>query len=294
MVKTYKMNEEPQQVCPVPKGILLAIGGKEDKGEAKASGPADEELVPQEILKTFLALTGKDNPVIEVVTSGSSEGAASFAEYRKVFNESGALQVRHLHHENRKDIDTAALKQRTAEADAFFFTGGDQLLLASLYGGTAFLTQLKERYIYDHIVIAGTSAGAMALSTPMIYAGNQEVEQIGGEIKVTTGLEFLKDVCIDTHFVHRGRFVRMAQVIATNPTCVGIGIEENTAIVVKNGTDATIIGAGVVIVIEGWELSQSNMKEFSQGKLVSIRDLRTHILSKDDQYSIKITNPPHQ
>ena len=131
-------------------------------------------------------------------------------------------------------------------ADAIFFAGGDQLLLTSLYGGSPFLTLLKERYIHHKFVIAGTSAGAMALSTPMIYAGNKDVQEVSGEIKVTTGLEFLKDVSVDTHFVQRSRFVRLAQVIATNPGCLGMGIEEDTAVVVRRGVEAEVAGVFLI------------------------------------------------
>ncbi len=169
------------------------------------------------------------------------------------------------------------LEQRVNAADAFFFSGGDQLLLSSVYGGSIFLKHLKERYIGDKIVIAGTSAGAMALSTPMIYAGSKEVHELGGEIRITTGLEFLKDVCIDTHFVHRGRFIRLAQVIATNPTSIGIGIEEDTAIIVRKGTETEMIGSGTIIIFEGYEISEANVYGFGSKKPISIRDLRVHI-----------------
>jgi cyanophycinase len=283
-----------KEACPSPKGILLIIGGKEDKGDTGEDKSSQEEFFPKEILKEFIALTGKEKPLVEVVTSGSSVGEEVFDEYRKIFSAMDVDEIMHMHHNRRDEINSNELIKRANKADAFFFTGGDQLLLTSLYGGTEFLSALKTKYINEPLVIAGTSAGAMALSTPMIYAGSKEVEQIGGEIKVTTGLEFLRDVCIDTHFVHRGRFVRMAQVIATNPTCLGIGIDEDTAIVVKNGFEATVLGSGVIIVIEGWNLTQTNMREFNQGKLVSLRDMRVHILSKDDQYQIKIKNPPHK
>ena len=155
------------------------------------------------------------------------------------------------------------------------------------------MTELKKRYINETIVIAGTSAGAMAMSTPMIYAGSQEVQELGGQIKVTTGLEFLKDACIDTHFVHRGRFVRLAQVIATNATCIGIGIEEDTAVIIRNGLEAEVIGSGTVIVIEGFEITETNMGEFTSKKPVSIRDLKVHILAAKDQFHIRRMNPPH-
>jgi cyanophycinase len=155
------------------------------------------------------------------------------------------------------------------------------------------LFELKQRYIYDKLILGGTSAGAMAMSTPMIYAGNKDKQQITGEIKVTTGLEFLKDVCIDTHFVDRGRFVRMAQVIATNPTSVGLGIEEDTAVVVRNGVDCTIIGSGIAIVIEGFTITDSNIVDFGPEERIYIRDLNVKLLSRDCTYQIPQKNPPH-
>ena len=133
----------------------------------------------------------------------------------------------------------------------------------------------------------------MALSTPMIYAGNKEVQQISGEIKITTGLEFLKDVCIDTHFVDRSRFVRMAQVVETNPTCIGIGIEEDTAIIVRNGTETEVIGSGMVIIIDGFHIREANIDEFTERKVMSVRDLKVHILGRGNKYEIPQCNPPH-
>jgi cyanophycinase len=185
------------------------------------------------------------------------------------------------------------MMKRVKKADVIFFACGDQLKYTAIYGGTQFLTVLKQRYISDNLIVAGTSAGAMALSTPMIYAGNDEVSELGGMIKVTTGLEFIKDVCIDTHFVHRGRFLRMAQVITTNPTCIGFGIEEDTAIIIRNGLDVEVVGTGTVVVIEGFEISEANIEDFTKKKPVTIRDLRVHILSDKDEYRIRQINPPH-
>jgi cyanophycinase len=167
-------------------------------------------------------------------------------------------------------------------------------MLSSMYGGTSFLTALKDRYIRDKVVIAGTSAGAMALSTPMIYAGNEEVQQVSGEIKVTTGLEFLKDVCVDTHFVHRSRFIRLAQVIATNPGCTGLGIEEDTAVIVTKGVESEVIGSGTVIRIEGFGMSEANMKDFTENKPFSVRDLKVDILAPGEKFQIEQRNPPHK
>lgn len=289
------IQQKKENHCPVPSGILVVIGGKENKGEEHPDNkkrPGD--FVRLEVLKAFKEQTHKRDPRIEVITSSSSEGAASFQDYQKALAHIELNNIGHIHHEKRSEIIEDPMIERIKAADAFFLSGGDQLKLTSLYGGTDFLLALKERYIHDNLVIAGTSAGAMALSTPMIYAGNEEVQELGGEIKVTTGLEFMKDVCIDTHFVHRGRFVRMAQVVVTNPTCIGIGIEEDTAIIVKNGTEVEVTGTGLVIVVEGHRISFSNMEDFTKDKPVTIRDLNVHLLSSGDKYEIRQRNPQHK
>ena len=283
----------------MPKGVLVIIGGAEEKTlekveQEKEKRERENGHEEQVVLKTFVDLMNrKESPLIEVVTTASGNPEASFADYKKVFGELGIRRIHHLHHNSRGEVLDDKLDKKVAEADAFFFTGGDQLRLTSVYGGTPFLTDLKKRYIKDRVIIGGTSAGAMALSTPMIYAGNKEVQQLGGEIKITTGLEFLKDVCIDTHFVDRGRFVRMAQVVETNPTCIGIGIEEDTAIVVRNGFEAEVVGSGMVIVIEGFHIRETNIDEFTEKKVMSVKDLKVHILGPGYQFEIPQCNPPH-
>jgi cyanophycinase len=283
-----------KNACPEPAGILVIIGGKEDKGDGKEDDQNNENETPEGILKNFIGLIEKENPHVEVITSASSEPDEMFEDYRKAFGKLEVKNLGHIHHKTRKEVLDDDLTERINNADAIFLTGGGQLLLTSLYGGSKLLTQLKERYIKDKIVIAGTSAGAMSLSTPMIYAGNKEKQQITGSIKITTGLEFLRDVCIDTHFIDRARFIRMAQVIATNPTSVGIGIEEDTAIIVRRGVEAEIIGNGVVTIIEGFEISDSNITEFGTDEKVTICDLRVHLMAKGSIYNIPQVNPPHK
>lgn len=281
--------------CPVPAGTLVIIGGKENKGE---EGPDNKEkpsdFIKLEVLEAFKKATHKREPMVEVITTASGEGDASFRDYKRVFEKLGMTKLGHIHHRLRKEVLEDDLTERIKAADGFFFTGGDQLKLTALYGGTAFLQLLKERYIHDRIAVAGTSAGAMALSTPMIYAGDKEVQELGGAIKITTGLEFLKDVCIDTHFVHRGRFVRMAQVIITNPTCIGVGIEEDTAMVVTEGVNATIIGSGMAIVIEGFDIEKTNIDDFTSDRAVTAYNLKVHLLGHGQTYAIPQVNPPHK
>jgi cyanophycinase len=273
------------QVCPVPTGKLLLIGGAEDK-------TAKINEAHKSVLTEFVKLCGK-NPTIEIITTAGSESVGeTYREYSECFLELGAKATGHIHHQTRPSPDAEEMR-RFADAQGVFFSGGDQLKLTAVYGGTEIMVLLKERYIGGGLVISGTSAGAMAMSTPMIFEGNGEKEMVAAGVKVTTGFEFLKDVCVDTHFVHRGRFVRMAQVIATNPACIGIGIEEDTAILVTGGIKARVVGSGVVIIIDGRESSGSNITSYDNDKRITIRDLKTSILSKDEEFEIPVSNPSH-
>ncbi|MGY3212516.1 cyanophycinase [Mucilaginibacter sp. HD30] len=286
------MEKDKTDKCVVPNGVLVIVGGHENKGE-KPEKKVQEAHRSKEVLTAFVQLTGKKDPVIEVITTASSEGDESFKDYDKAFTSLGVKKVGHIHHDQRAPALGSSLNDRLTKADAVYFSGGDQLKLTSIYGGTQLLLKLKERYINDGLVLGGTSAGAMAFSTPMIFAGNQEVQQIAGEVRITTGMEFLKDVCIDTHFVDRGRFVRMAQVVATNPTSIGIGIEEDTAIIIRNGREAEVIGSGVVIVIDGSNITDTNILSFGAQECIYIHDLKVSLLSKGNKYEIPRRNPPH-
>lgn len=266
--------------CPIPAGKLMIIGGGKER---------------EAILKDYVELITVENPVIELVTSaGSVDVEDTFREYREIFEKHISCTVNHIHHDRREDIKAEEVEARIKAADAVFFAGGDQLKLTSVYGGTGFLFLLKHRYIYEGLIIGGTSAGAMVLSTPMIFAGTGADEMIAGEVKITTGFEFLRDVCIDTHFVARGRIARLAQVVATNLSTVGWGIEEDTAVIVENGTEARVAGKGVVLILDGKESFGNNITEFDKRKAISIRNMKLTILARDEQFDIHQMNPPHK
>lgn len=272
--------------APLPNGKLMVIGGAEQK-ESNNRPESHKDL-----LLHFLELCGKSKHIEIITTAGTEEIDETYKQYDDCFRKLGAKSTGHIHHDLREQVSDDLL-ERINLANGFFFTGGDQLKLTSIYGGTKMMSQLKQRYIDDKIIIGGTSAGAMAMSTPMIFAGSGETEMVAGEVKITTGFEFLKDVCIDTHFVHRGRFVRMAQVIATNPACIGIGIEENTAIIISEGLKAQVMGCGVVITIDGERSRGSNITRFDENRKITIRDLRVSILSDGEIFELPVRNPPH-
>jgi cyanophycinase len=266
--------------CPTPNGILMIIGGGKNR---------------KAVLQEFVKLITIENPIIEVVTSaGSEDVSGTFQEYKEILDKLLPCQVKQIHHDTREEIIDHEVEERAKAANAIFFAGGDQLKLTSIYGGTGFLFLLKHRYIYEGLLVGGTSAGAMVLSTPMIFAGTGADELIAGEVKITTGFEFLKDICIDTHFVERGRVVRLAQVIATTLSTTGIGIEEDTAIIVRNGTEAKVCGPGVILVIDGKESYGNNVTDFDSKKSISIRNLKLSILSDGDEFDIHQMNPPHK
>ncbi len=266
--------------CPVPNGILMIIGGGKQR---------------EAMLKAFAGLIRSENSVIEVITTaGSVEVEDTFREYSDILQKHLNCTVNNIHHDRREDINAEEIELRAKAADAVFFAGGDQLKLTSIYGGTAFLFILKHRYIYEHLLVGGTSAGAMVLSTPMIFAGTGADEMIAGAVKITTGFEFLRDVCIDTHFVQRGRVVRLAQVIATNLSTIGWGIEEDTAVIVENGTEARVSGEGVVLIIDGKESFGNNVTTFDDEQAISIRNLKLSILAHGETFDIHQLNPPHK
>lgn len=282
--------------CPPPKGILIPVGGAENKGEnpeEESPNGQNKDFIKLQILNRFKdELSGKD-PLIVIIPTATSLPEEMGKEYTKVFKKLGLNNIEVLDIRSRQDASKPEVLDLTRRARGFWFTGGDQLRLTALLGGTPFLYLLKERFTYERIVIGGTSAGAAAMSTPMIYEARTSTGMIKGELAITCGLEFIKDVAIDTHFVTRGRFVRISQVVATNPTQIGLGIEEDTGVVVTNGDTLEVIGNGIVVVVDGHDTTSSNIYEASDSP-ISIRDLRVHLLSDGDRYTINRQDNLHK
>ena len=166
------------------------------------------------------------------------------------------------------------------------FTGGDQLRLTSILGGTSFHDILLDKYKNEDFIYAGTSAGAAAASNNMIYQGSSSEALLKGEVKITSGLGFIDNVVIDTHFVQRGRIGRLFQAVVGNPKVLGIGLGEDTGLLITNGRQMEAIGSGLVILVDGREIKDTNLTQIELGQPISISHLVTHVMSKDDTFNL--------
>ncbi|MFD2247345.1 cyanophycinase [Pontibacter ruber] len=280
---------------PVPKGKLLAIGGKESKSSQEETDiqRQNEDFVPEQILQRFVDELKGSNPLIAVIPTASTQPEAAAKDYLKVFGNLKQKNIEVLDIRTRKDAFDPEYLKIMEKAAGIIFTGGDQLRLTAIFGGTPLLQLMKQRYTFDDIIIAGTSAGAAALSTPMIYEGETQGGMLKGDVRITTGLEFLKNVAIDTHFIARGRIVRMAQAIATNPGCIGIGLEEDTAILVTEGRHVEVVGNGLVTVVDGTGISKTTIHEIKTGQPFTVCDLRVHLTADKETFDIPIYEQLH-
>jgi len=270
----------------LPKGYLIAVGGAEDKGEKERQFDLYHESA---ILRNVVDIIQQHNEpcTVGVVTTASSMPAEVSVIYETAFRKLGITTVEHFDILQREDADSKEVLDRLAQCSGIFFTGGDQLKLASRLGGTDFLNNIKERYNKEPFVVAGTSAGAMALSNIMISGGSATKAHLKGRVKISIGFNFLDNVIIDTHFNARGRFNRLAQVVATQPDMLGIGLEDDTGIIIRQGCDAQIIGYGTVTILDGKHITDSNVTVVNDGHPISLKNMVVHLLCKNETFNIK-------
>lgn len=273
-----------------PKGILISIGGDVDKGTSDEPNYKKSTVLSffdDGILKRILSeMKGKDSR-IEVITTASEIPEEVGNNYIEAFKRLGCENVGVIHIKKREDVQITEYSDRIKECDGVMFTGGNQLRLSMIFGGTDFLNIILDRYKNEHFIVAGTSAGAMAMSNTMIYEGSSDEALLKGKVKITTGLSFIKHVIIDSHFIKRGRFGRLAQSVASNPSCIGIGLGEDTGVLVRNGNELEAIGSGLVLIFDGHYILHSNIADIEDGMPVSIENLLVHVLAKGNYYYLK-------
>ena len=273
------------------KGKLIAIGGAEDKGTDLENGMTqrnNQNFFGLGILRRIVDEAGGPLSRIEVITTASTIPYEVGDNYLNAFGKIGCTDIGLMHIRNRADTANAGYLERISTCNVVMFSGGNQLRLSSTFGGTVFFEKILDRfYNEEEFVIAGTSAGAMAMSNTMIYEGNAARAHLKGEVKITTGLGFMDDVIFDSHFEKRGRFGRLAQAVATNPACIGIGLGEDTGMLITNGNKMEAIGSGLVIIIDGHDILHSNIGDIADGSPISIQNLKVHFCEHGNGYLLK-------
>lgn len=256
-------------------GPLLIIGGHEDKEGDR------------EILKALAACLDGGRLVIATVASHKPEGY--FDAYKDAFASLGVTDLIELYVEERSDSAASNALERLDGAAGVFFTGGDQLRISSQIGDTPIEKRILELHSAGAI-IAGTSAGASVMSETMLVKGTSSESYRLGDLLMAPGLGLMRDVIIDQHFAERGRYGRLLGAVAHNPRLLGVGIDENTALMVR-GREGVVLGEGAVYVVDGETASHSNIAEAQSDKALSIFDICTHVLSNGDRFDFDTRRP---
>ena len=275
----------------VPKGKLIIIGGSVDKGsfsENPSDLPKKLKFFEQGILNRIIKESAKNTASkIEIITTASSIPEEVGEEYVNAFHNLNVLDVNVLHIKTRDEANSPEIVARLQNADVVMFTGGDQLRLSSIIGGTAFHHLLLDKYESEDFVISGTSAGAAASSNNMIYQGSSNGALLKGEVKITGGLGFINNVIIDTHFVQRGRIGRLMYACASNPINLGIGLGEDTGLLITEGRKMEAVGSGLVILVDATQMKDTNLTDIDMGAPVSIENLVVHVMALGDYYDLR-------
>lgn len=277
----------------IPKGKLLIIGGHEDKG----SEVAGENLTIHtkktskshfKILGALISKIPRAHHIIEIIASASSIPKEMEELYINSYKQEGFTHVGIIKVENQNDASNPESIKRVQGAHAVFFTGGDQSKLIALFAQTALLRALKHKYDSDeHFIVAGTSAGAMVIPEISITGGLIREALYKEDIKLDKGFDFIKNIIVDTHFIKRGRFARLAHAITLNPNCLGIGLGEDTALLISNGTHAECIGSGMIILIDGSKIDSTNIDEVNELTPIVIENLRVSIIAEGSCYLLE-------
>jgi cyanophycinase len=259
-------------------GTLVIIGGAEDKsGQCR-------------ILRRFVELTGAERSRLVVVTSATSQPQVVGEEYRQLFQGFGVQDVTLLDVTNRNDANLIAVSEIVAGATGIFFTGGDQLRITSLLGGTRLDEAFHQAYL-GGTVIAGTSAGASAMSETMIMGGDDTKSPQRNSVQMAPGMGLIREVVVDQHFAQRGRLGRLLTAVAQHPYMLGVGIDEDTAIVVQPGGIFKVIGSQTVTVIDGKQIRETNVSESGPAAPLALTNVVLHILPEGYNYDMSMRLP---
>jgi cyanophycinase len=267
------------------KGVLIPIGGNEDKG-LEQSENYTLDFIDAGILSHVVREAGGENANIVIVPTASSIPVEVADNYLHAFDKLGCKNLKVLDVRNRKQGENAKAARIFEQADCVMFSGGNQSRIVDYFKNTPAHQVLKQRYCQEQFVIAGTSAGAMCMSTEMVAGGSSQESLFKGAVKMRDGMGFVKDLIIDTHFIRRGRFGRLAEAVAIHPNLLGLGLAEDTGIIIKNGNDFQVIGSGMVMLFDPSQLTHNTHDVLPDGTPISLSNLIMHILANGDTFTI--------
>lgn len=259
-------------------GTLVIIGGAEDK---------EHEC---EILKKVVELSGGVKARLVIMTAATERPQAVGNEYRRIFSRLGVKDITVTDISSREEANHPRHVKAIQSASAIFFTGGDQLRITSLLGGTEVDRALHVSY-RKGVVIAGTSAGASVMSETMIVEGNSEEAPKKNTLKMAPGMGLIAEVVVDQHFAQRGRLGRLLTAVAQNPHMLGLGLDEDTAVVVGTGDCFEVYGSQTVTVVDGAAISHTNVSESAPAQALALTDVRLHVLPAGYRFNLKQRQP---
>lgn len=255
-------------------GQLLIIGGGEDKqGDCL-------------ILRKFIAMAGKEEARIALITTATEYPQEVGVEYRSLFTDLGASSVVILYIKDRDAANDQHHASEIENASGIFFTGGDQLRLTSILGGSKVDAAIRCA-IGKGAVIAGTSAGASVMSDTMIVGGDSSDTPKKSSLSMAHGMSLVEGVVIDQHFAQRGRINRLLAAVSQNPHVLGIGIDEDTALVVSPDGRCEVTGSQTVTIVDGKNIIHSNISESKRNDPLGITNVILHILPAGFGFNLK-------
>jgi len=260
-------------------GHLLVIGGAEDKYNERR------------ILKKFLELAGGDKAEILIIPVASDFPEFASDVYTQAFRNLGVASPRVLRATSRQDVVSADVDKLLNGVTGVFITGGDQMRLVSILGGTKIAERMRLLVRDTKLVMAGTSAGAAGMSTSMIVRGEPASHPHKDAVRLSPGLGFLKNVIIDQHFTERGRISRLITAVAFNPYNLGIGIDENTAIILNGEGILEVFGQGSATIVDGSAITFNEIAEVADYQPFSICGVQFHVLRDGLIYNYRSREP---
>lgn len=249
-------------------------------------GGAEDKYNERRLLRKFVALAGEGEARILIVPVASDYPEFSADVYLQAFRKLGLQHIKVLRATSRQEVMSADAENLLEDVTGVFISGGDQMRLVSVLGGTPFARLLEDRVRNTPLVLAGSSAGAAGMSAAMIVRGEATSHPHKNAIRLSPGLGILQNVIIDQHFTERGRLSRLITAVSYNPRQLGIGIDENTAVIISPDGTLEVHGHGTVTIVDGSRISYNDIAEVEESQPFAVAGVQLHILRDGLQYDL--------